>query len=168
MKKMKKKPREFIPNIFTVMNMFIGFMAMGFIMRGDPIRAGWLILLACFFDVFDGKLARLLGIPTRFGAEFDSFADTISFCAVPSLIIYLVYVEGLPPILGGLISFVPILFGTIRLAKYKNMTGESKILCKIYFQFDNHLTFPICLPFLFFKFRTQHLEHLQFRKCIQI
>ena len=50
MKRMKKKPREFIPNIFTVMNMFIGFMAMGFIMRGDPIRAGWLILLACFFD----------------------------------------------------------------------------------------------------------------------
>ena len=46
---------------------------------------------ACFFDVFDGKLARLLGIPTRFGAEFDSFADTISFCAVPSLIIYLVF-----------------------------------------------------------------------------
>ena len=50
---MKRKPKEFIPSIFTVMNMFIGFMAMGFIMRGDPIRAGWLILLACFFDVFD-------------------------------------------------------------------------------------------------------------------
>ena len=118
MRKMKKRPKEFIPSIFTVMNMFIGFMAMGFLMRGDPIRAGWLILFACFFDVFDGKLARLLGIPTRFGAEFDSFADTISFCAVPSLIIYLVYVEGLPPLLGGLISFIPILFGTIRLAKY--------------------------------------------------
>ena len=118
MRKMKKRPKEFIPSIFTVMNMFIGFMAMGFLMRGDPIRAGWLILFACFFDVFDGKLARLLGIPTRFGAEFDSFADTISFCAAPSLIIYLVYVEGLPPLLGGLISFIPILFGTIRLAKY--------------------------------------------------
>ena len=34
------------------------------------------------------------------------------------MIIYLVYVEGLPPILGGLCSFIPILFGTIRLAKY--------------------------------------------------
>ena len=118
MRKIRKKPKEFIPSIFTVMNMFIGFMAMGLLMRGDPIRAGWLILFACFFDIFDGKLARLLGIPTRFGAEFDSFADTISFCAVPSLIIYLVYVEGLPPLLGGLFSFIPILFGTIRLAKY--------------------------------------------------
>ena len=82
MRKMKKRPKEFIPSIFTVMNMFIGFMAMGFLMRGDPIRAGWLILFACFFDVFDGKLARLLGIPTRFGAEFDSFADTISFLSL--------------------------------------------------------------------------------------
>ena len=49
MRKMKKRPKEFIPSIFTVMNMFIGFMAMGFLMRGDPIRAGWLILFACFF-----------------------------------------------------------------------------------------------------------------------
>ena len=44
MRKMKKRPKEFIPSIFTVMNMFIGFMAMGFLMRGDPIRAGWWIL----------------------------------------------------------------------------------------------------------------------------
>ena len=98
MKKVRKKPKQFIPSIFTVMNMFLGFLAIGFLMKGDPIRAGWLVLLACFFDVFDGKLARLLGIPSRFGAEFDSFADTISFCTVPSLIIYSVYVKGLPPI----------------------------------------------------------------------
>jgi len=65
MKKVRKKPKQFIPSIFTVMNMFLGFLAIGLLMKGDPIRAGWLVLFACFFDVFDGKLARLLGIPSR-------------------------------------------------------------------------------------------------------
>ena len=124
MKKVRKKPKQFIPSIFTVMNMFLGFLAIGLLMKGDPIRAGWLVLFACFFDVFDGKLARLLGIPSRFGAEFDSFADTISFCTVPSLIIYSVYVRGLPPIVGGIFSFIPLLFGTIRLAKFNLMQED--------------------------------------------
>ena len=123
MKKVRKKPKQFIPSIFTVMNMFLGFLAIGLLMKGDPIRAGWLVLFACFFDAFDGKLARLLGIPSRFGAEFDSFADTISFCTVPSLIIYSVYVQGLPLIVGVIFSFIPLLFGTIRLAKF-NLVQE--------------------------------------------
>jgi len=63
-------------------------------------------------------LARMLGIPSKFGVEFDSFADTVSFCAAPSLLIYTVYVEGLPPLFGGLIAFTPLLFGTIRLARF--------------------------------------------------
>jgi len=91
---------------------------------GDPIRGGWLILFAGLCDVADGKLARMLGIPSRFGVEFDSFADTISFCAAPSLLIYTVYVEGLPPLLGGIIAFTPLLFGTIRLAKFNILQEE--------------------------------------------
>jgi len=86
--------------------------------KGDPIRGGWLILFAGLCDVADGKLARMLGIPSKFGVEFDSFADTVSFCAAPSLLIYTVYVEGLPPLFGGLIAFTPLLFGTIRLARF--------------------------------------------------
>jgi CDP-diacylglycerol--serine O-phosphatidyltransferase len=93
---------------------------MGIVMmiKGDPIRGGWLILFAGLCDVADGKLARMLGIPSKFGVEFDSFADTVSFCAAPSLLIYTVYVEGLPPLFGGLIAFTPLLFGTIRLARF--------------------------------------------------
>jgi len=92
---------------------------MGIVMMimGDPVRGGWLILFAGLCDVADGKLARMLGIPSRFGVEFDSFADTISFCAAPSLLIFTVYVEGLPPLLGGIIAFTPLLFGTIRFSK---------------------------------------------------
>ena len=83
-----------------------------------------LILFAGLCDVADGKLARLLGIPSKFGVEFDSFADTVSFCAAPSLLIYTVYVDGLPPLLGGLIAFTPLLFGTIRLARFNILQDD--------------------------------------------
>jgi CDP-diacylglycerol--serine O-phosphatidyltransferase len=116
--KQKGKKRRFIPNLITVINMFLGFMGIVMMIKGDPIRGGWLILFAGLCDVADGKLARMLGIPSKFGVEFDSFADTVSFCAAPSLLIYTVYVEGLPPLFGGLIAFTPLLFGTIRLARF--------------------------------------------------
>jgi CDP-diacylglycerol--serine O-phosphatidyltransferase len=117
--------KRVIPNLATVFNMFLGFLAIGFIIKGDPIRAGWLLMVAAMFDVIDGKLARLIGIPSRFGTEFDSFADTISFCTVPSLLVYSLYVGGLPPILAGIFSFMPLLFGTIRLARFNIAQEEN-------------------------------------------
>lgn len=122
--KQKGKKRRFIPNLITVMNMFLGFMGIVMMIKGDPIRGGWLILFAGLCDVADGKLARMLGIPSKFGVEFDSFADTVSFCAAPSLLIYTVYVEGLPPLFGGIIAFTPLLFGTIRLARFNIIQDE--------------------------------------------
>ena len=121
--KQKGKKRRFIPNLITVINMFLGFMGIVMMIKGDPIRGGWLILFAGLCDAADGKLARMLGIPSKFGVEFDSFADTVSFCAAPSLLVYTVYVEGLPLLFGGLIAFTPLLFGTIRLARF-NITQE--------------------------------------------
>ena len=122
--KQKGKKRRFIPNLITVINMFLGFMGIVMMIKGDPIRGGWLILFAGLCDAADGKLARMLGIPTKFGVEFDSFADTVSFCAAPSLLVYTVYIEGLPLLFGGLIAFTPLLFGTIRLARFNIMQED--------------------------------------------
>ena len=122
--KQKGKKRRFIPNLITVINMFLGFMGIVMMIKGDPIRGGWLILFAGLCDAADGKLARMLGIPSKFGVEFDSFADTVSFCAAPSLLVYTVYVEGLPLLFGGLIAFTPLLFGTIRLAQFNIMQED--------------------------------------------
>jgi CDP-diacylglycerol--serine O-phosphatidyltransferase len=98
--------------------MFLGFLAIGLILNGQPLKAGVFIIVAGLFDVFDGKIARMLGIESQFGVEFDSMADTVSFCVVPSILVYSLYVDGLPPLLGGLIAFIPLMFGTIRLAKF--------------------------------------------------
>ena len=125
--KPKRLKRSFIPNVATVFNMFLGFLAITLIMEGEPIKAGWVMLVAGLFDAIDGKLARLMGLSSRFGTEFDSLADTISFCAVPSVLIYSIYVEGLPTLLGAVISFMPLLFGTIRLAKFNiDVDGSPK------------------------------------------
>ncbi len=123
---MKRKPKHFIPNIITLANMFLGFLAIGLILKGDPLKAGVFVMIAGILDVFDGKIARMLGIASRFGMEFDSMADTVSFCVVPSVLVYSLYVKGLNPLLGLLIAFMPLMFGTIRLAKY-NIEQESGV-----------------------------------------
>ena len=124
-KKSKSLKRSFIPNLATVFNMFLGFLAITLILNGEPIKAGWVMMVAILFDVIDGKLARLMGLSSRFGTEFDSLADTISFCAVPSVLVYSIYVDGLPSLLKVIISFIPLLFGTIRLAKFNIISDET-------------------------------------------
>ncbi|NOZ75163.1 MAG: CDP-diacylglycerol--serine O-phosphatidyltransferase [FCB group bacterium] len=110
--------KRFIPNLITILNMFWGFVAIALMLNGKFVYAGWMILLAGFMDAFDGKVARFIGIPSKFGTEFDSLADTVSFCIAPSILVYKLYVTGLPPVAALAISFIPLLMGTVRLAKF--------------------------------------------------
>ena len=77
-KKIKKSKKRFFPNTLTIANMFLGFISIILIMQSEYLNAGLLILLAGLMDIFDGKIARLLGISSKFGVEFDSLADTVS------------------------------------------------------------------------------------------
>lgn len=115
--------KRFIPNLITILNMFWGFVAIALMLNDRFIAAGWMILLAGFMDAIDGKVARFIGIPSKFGTEFDSLADTVSFCLAPSILVYKLYVTGLPPVVALAISFIPLLMGTVRLAKF-NLIDE--------------------------------------------
>lgn len=121
----KRINKRFIPNAFTVLNMYLGFSAIILLISGDPLKAAWFVFAAAMLDAFDGKLARILGIESTFGTEFDSFADTVSFCVTPSILIYTTWSSGLNPILAVIFSFIPILFGTIRLAKFNLIKDET-------------------------------------------
>ncbi len=118
-----KLKRSFIPNIFTIFNMFAGFLAILEILQGRYITAVMLILAAMIFDTLDGQIARWLQQQSDFGIEFDSLADLVSFCVTPTLLVYSLYVADLG-FLGALISFFPLLFGGIRLARF-NITATS-------------------------------------------
>ena len=141
---MAQKHKRFIPNILTLTNMFLGFIAIGLILQNDPLKAGTLIIIAGLLDAFDGKIARLLGIESQFGVEFDSMADTISFCVVPAILIHTFYVDGLHPLLGSAVSFLPLMCGTIRLAKFN--IGQEKGIVRSY---TIGLTTPISTITLF-------------------
>jgi CDP-diacylglycerol--serine O-phosphatidyltransferase len=56
---------------------------------GRYLHAAIAILAACFFDFFDGVLARLQRAGTQFGKEFDSLADVVSFGVAPAVLVYL-------------------------------------------------------------------------------
>ena len=122
--KSKISTKRFFPNALTILNMFLGFLSIIFIMKGKYFDAGLFILLAGLMDIFDGKIARSLGISSKFGVEFDSLADVVSFCVAPSLLVYNLYCENINYIVGAIFSFIPLIAGTVRLAKYNLDTDE--------------------------------------------
>ena len=114
-----------IPSLFTLVNLFLGFLAIINIQAGNINMACYLVLVAGAFDSLDGKIARKIGIATSFGTEIDSLADLVSFCLVPSVLVYNLYTAGLPGITGELIAATPLILGAIRLAKF-NVEHEDK------------------------------------------
>ncbi len=95
-----------IPNIFTLLNLFFGCMAIVAIMQtgltisadtnGENLveiperiyMASLFITLAAVVDFFDGFVARLLKVPSELGKQLDSLADVVSFGVAPGLIVY--------------------------------------------------------------------------------
>ena len=112
-----KIKRSFIPSIFTILNMFSGFLAILQILQAHYITAVVLIMAAMIFDYFDGKVARWLQQQSVFGIEFDSLADMVSFCVTSSLLVNVLFVAEMG-FIGGIISFFPLLFGGVRLARF--------------------------------------------------
>lgn len=123
---MGKKTRNasrHIPSLFTLINMFLGFLAIISIFEGLYLRAGYLIIIAGIFDVLDGKVARKFSGSSQFGGELDSLADLVSFCMAPSLLIWALYAQDLHPVMGALIGGMPLYFGALRLARFNLETG---------------------------------------------
>lgn len=118
MKLKKRINKHHIPSLFTLLNMFLGFLAIISIVEGNYLRAAYLIVGAAIFDALDGKLARWIRQPSQFGTELDSLADVVSFCLAPSLMIWALYARDLHPVLGALIAGAPLYFGALRLARY--------------------------------------------------
>ena len=109
---------QHLPSLFTLINLFLGFIAIINIQQGNYIIACYVLLAAGAFDSVDGKLARILGIPTNFGKEIDSLADMVSFCLAPSILVYSLYTQNMPGISGELIASAPLIMGAIRLARF--------------------------------------------------
>ncbi len=108
------------PSLFTLGNLACGFFSILAASKGNFAQAGWLILFAMVFDMFDGRIARLLGTESNFGVEMDSLADAVSFCTAPAMLMYF-FVLHTQPIWGAPIACVYACFGVLRLAKFNAM-----------------------------------------------
>ncbi len=124
----------FLPNLLTAANLFCGFVALTKIVEanipgGDfqqiKVALGF-ILLACIFDLFDGRVARMGGVESPFGREFDSLADLISFGAAPAFLVHRVVLKD---VFGGheewgwFIASVYLLCGAFRLARFNCLSA---------------------------------------------
>ncbi len=119
-----------LPNLFTSMNLLLGYLSILFSVDGKFTKAAWAILLASVFDTLDGRVARLTNTTSKFGLEYDSLCDLVSFGLAPSL---LVYYAALKPFgrlgMAGAVIFA--LCGALRLARFNVMASA---LPKSYFQ----------------------------------
>jgi len=90
--------------------------------------AVWLILMAVVFDSLDGRLARLGGRTSLFGAEFDSLADVVSFGIAPALMVFFLIMKPTAEFqwfleLGWVIAFIYLLCAAVRLARFNVITN---------------------------------------------
>jgi CDP-diacylglycerol--serine O-phosphatidyltransferase len=137
----------FLPNLMTAGNLFCGFMAIvqciqarlaetaltgeynGSTSHEHYKFAVWFIFGAAAFDALDGRLARMGGRESLFGAEFDSLADVISFGMAPALLMFYLILSPTTGSyewfrnIGWFIGFVYLLCAAMRLARFNVITN---------------------------------------------
>ncbi len=92
-----RRPREpgtpprglyLLPHLVTTANLFFGFFAIVQAFTGKPDLAALGIVLAGLCDAIDGRVARLSRTTSRFGMEYDSLADIVSFGVAPARVAF--------------------------------------------------------------------------------
>jgi len=163
-----KKPKQLIfilPNLFTAGGIFSGMMSLIMSAGGKFEYAAWLILLALIFDGLDGRVARMTNTTSKFGVEFDSLADIVSFGVAPAMLLYQ-YCGVDYGRFGIVVSALYVVFGAIRLARFNVTTMETEpsvfigvpiptaavfisILILFYEKYSFDLYIPLLLAMLF-------------------
>jgi len=106
-----------LPNLLTATNMFFGFFSVIHSMQHEFTIASYAIVAAAVFDLLDGRVARMTGATSKFGAEFDSLSDLISFGMAPAILMFLWALQPFGRV-GWLASFLFVACGALRLARF--------------------------------------------------
>jgi CDP-diacylglycerol---serine O-phosphatidyltransferase len=128
-RKAERRPRlrrgvYLLPSLFTMGNMFCGYLCILYAIRGEFAVAAPFIGVAVVLDMLDGRIARMTGTATAFGVEFDSLADVISFGIAPAV---LTFMWGLQPLqrLGWAVGFIYLSAAALRLARFNIQSVKS-------------------------------------------
>ncbi|NVD44312.1 CDP-alcohol phosphatidyltransferase family protein [Qipengyuania atrilutea] len=109
--------RALLPNAITAAALCSGLTGIRFAIGSEWSSAIFAVIIAGLLDGIDGRIARLLKAQTRFGAEMDSLADSLSFGMAPALIIYLWSLEQVPR-LGWFAALAFAICCALRLARF--------------------------------------------------
>lgn len=116
-----RKTLFLLPNMITLSSIFCGFdsIRLSATATGDDdyYRASLLLVYALFFDMLDGRVARLTKTQSAFGLQIDSLADVISFGVAPSLLVYK-WSLAQRGTLGVVVAFTFAAAGAVRLARF--------------------------------------------------
>ncbi len=117
---------KFAPNFITLVSLSCGISALKFAFQENWNSAVLMILLAAFFDFFDGWLARKLKKSSQFGAELDSLSDFISFGVSPAVLLYLWSIQEFERV-GWVFCLFYIICAALRLARFniENLSSPS-------------------------------------------
>jgi CDP-diacylglycerol--serine O-phosphatidyltransferase len=109
--------RAVLPNAITAAALCAGLTGIRFAIDGRWEMALFAIILAGVLDGIDGRIARLLKAQSRFGAELDSLADSLSFGMAPALVLFLWSLQDLPRF-GWFASLAFAIACALRLARF--------------------------------------------------
>ncbi len=126
--------KRHIPNIITLVNLFLGCCATASVLYGQFVQAFYFFLASGVADYLDGTFARVLKVNSHIGKELDSLADMVSFGVVPGAILYMLLVKGFAgmdvlPIeltLAASPAFLVTMFAAIRLANFNLDTRQTE------------------------------------------
>ena len=131
-----RKALFILPNLFTVSSIFCGFYAV-VLCSGTPgptqfSQATLAIFYGIFFDMADGRVARMTRTQSDFGVQLDSLADCMTFGMAPAVVVYKWALSGLG--LGGaLVAFTYVACGAMRLARFNVIAARTPALSKKWF-----------------------------------
>ena len=80
--------KKYIPNLFTLLNLFSGLLAVLMASSDRLVEAAGFVLLGIFFDFFDGFFARKFNVQGELGKQLDSLADVVTSGVVPGIVMF--------------------------------------------------------------------------------
>ena len=124
-----RKTLFLLPNIITLSSVFCGFDSIRIsataIEDDDYYRASLLLVFALFFDMLDGRVARLTKTQSAFGLQIDSLADVISFGVAPALLVFKWSLWQRPTV-GLIVAFIFTAASAVRLARFNVLSMGDK------------------------------------------
>ena len=113
-----------LPNLLTTLSLFSGFYSIVSSVNGHFLHAAVAIIVASVFDGLDGRVARMTGTTSKFGEEYDSLCDLVSFGVAPALMAYLWVLQPYGRY-GWLAAFLYVATTALRLARFNSMIEET-------------------------------------------